>query len=138
MAAPQRGLEQRLYHSHRMVGQEGEKSYLAAGTWGAGVFISDNGGLVWRAAVSGPDTPHIRDLANATGYGALTSALQPPQRAHFSRSIAAMSGVFKGYWGLTLPLSLCILPTPADQIATLARCAMVSFVLLTGDCAGIH
>jgi len=50
------------------LGTEGGKTYLLAGTWGSGLFVSTNGGSSWTVPTIGPDTPLIRDIASATGY----------------------------------------------------------------------
>lgn len=51
------------------LGTWGERTYLLVGTWGAGVYTSADGGRSWRLATTGPETPHLRDLASAVGYG---------------------------------------------------------------------
>ena len=43
--------------------------HLLAGTWGDGVFVSNDGGTRWQAAVTQPASPHIHDLASVLGYG---------------------------------------------------------------------
>ncbi len=96
------GLSSAYITAIEWLGQEGEKSYLAAGTWGAGVFISDNGGLVWRAAVSGPDTPHIRDLANATGYGGANVSFAATTAGAFLSLNRGDEWSFKGLLGLDI------------------------------------
>lgn len=63
------GLDSLYVTAIEWLGTDGDSTHLVAGTWGMGTFVSSDGGLSWTAAASGPATPHIRDLACATGYG---------------------------------------------------------------------
>lgn len=50
------------------LGSEGDKRFLLAGTWGAGVFRTEDGGLTWTPPSTETAIPQVRALASGTGF----------------------------------------------------------------------